>query len=130
MTVTVSTTSRLQQLEHPRLQEHHILYSDAQHVLILDGVVIPCTVSEYDVLLTLLRAQGEPVPFACLLYQDAPQALPLESRHRLTQRVSRLRGRLWPFGLDILCLTGYGYLLFQRPPVPEAGGRAREKVSK
>jgi DNA-binding response OmpR family regulator len=115
MTITVSASSQLQLMEHPRLQEHHILYSDVQHVLIIDGVVIPCTVSEYDVLLTLLRAIGEPVPFAHLLYRDTQQAIPLASRHRLTQRVSRLRGRIWPFGLDILCLTGYGYLLFQRP---------------
>ena len=32
----------------------------------------------------------------------------------LTQQMSRLRGRLWPFGLDILCLNSYGYLLLSR----------------
>jgi hypothetical protein len=28
--------------------------------------------------------------------------------------MSRLCARFWPFGLDILCLTGYGYLLLAR----------------
>ena len=120
MTMTASASAQLRQMEHPQLQEHQVWYSDQQHLLIVDGVVIPCTPSEYDVLLILLRATGEPVPFARLLYRDTQQALPLGSRHRLTQRVSRLRARIWPFGLDILCLTGYGYLLFQRPHLQAA----------
>jgi hypothetical protein len=35
-------------------------------------------------------------------------------RHSLKQRMSHLRPRLWPFGLDILCLHEYGYLLLAR----------------
>ena len=111
MTTTAST--KLRQLEHRQLQEHQIWYNDQQHLLIVDSVVIDCTPSEYDVLL-LLRAAGEPVSFARLAYRDAHRTLALGPRHRLSQRVSRLRARLWPLGLDILCLTGFGYMLLTR----------------
>lgn len=111
---TTTASARLQQLEHPQLQEHQVWYNDQQHLLIVDSVVIDCTPSEYDVLLLLLRAAGEPVPFARLVYRDAHRTLALGPRHRLSQRVSRLRARLWPLGLDILCLTGFGYMLLTR----------------
>jgi DNA-binding response OmpR family regulator len=62
MTMTASASAQLRQMEHPQLQGHQVWYSDQQHLLIVDGVVIPCTPSEYDVLLILLRATGEPVP--------------------------------------------------------------------
>ena len=111
---TTTAPAQLRQLEHPQLQEHQVWYNDRQHLLIVDSVVIACTPSEYDVLLLLLRAAGEPVPFARLAYRDAHRTLALGPRHRLSQRVSRMRARLWPLGLDILCLTGYGYLLLTR----------------
>lgn len=111
---TTTAPAQLRQLEHPQLREHQVWYNDQQHLLIVDSVVIDCTPSEYDVLLLLLRAAGEPVPFARLAYRDAHRTLALGPRHRLSQRVSRMRARLWPLGLDILCLTGYGYLLLTR----------------
>jgi DNA-binding response OmpR family regulator len=119
--MTLTASPRLRQLEHSHWPEHQIWYSDQQHLLIIDGVVLPCSLSEFDVLLTLLRAGGEPVSFARLVYRDEAQPIPLRTRHRLTQRVSRLRGRLWPLGLDILCLTGYGYLLLARPHLQAEG---------
>ncbi len=112
--MTTTASSQLRQLEHPQLQEHQVWYNDQQHLLIVDSIVIDCTPSEYDVLLLLLRAAGEPVPFARLVYRDTHRPLALGPRHRLSQRVSRLRGRLWPVGLDILCLTGFGYMLLTR----------------
>lgn len=96
------------------MQEHQVWYNDQQHLLIVDSVVIDCAPSEYDVLLLLLRATGEPVPFARLVYRDLHRPLALGPRHRLSQRISRLRGLLWPVGLDILCLTGFGYMLLNR----------------
>jgi DNA-binding response OmpR family regulator len=112
--MTTTASSQLRQLEHPRLREHQVWYNDQQHLLIVDGVVIACTPSEYDVLLMLLRTTGEPVSFARLVYRDTQHPLVLGPRHRLTQRISRLRARLWPLGLDILCLTGFGYMLLAR----------------
>jgi DNA-binding response OmpR family regulator len=118
---TTTASAQLRQLEHPQLREHQVWYNDRQHLLIIDSVVINCTPSEYDVLLLLLRAAGEPVPFARLAYRDAHRTLALGLRHRLSQRVSRLRARIWPLGLDILCLTGYGYLLLSRSDEQEEG---------
>jgi DNA-binding response OmpR family regulator len=106
----------LQQIERPQLKEHQVQYSDAQHLLLIDGVVLPCTPGEYNLLIPLLKHAGEPVSFSSLLgRQGRPmQALTRGIRRGLTQQMSRLRSRLWPFGLDILCLNSYGYLLLSR----------------
>ena len=37
----------LQQVERPQLQGHHVQHSDAQHLLLIDGAVVPCTPGEY-----------------------------------------------------------------------------------
>ncbi len=104
----------LQQVERSQLQGHQVQHSDAQHLLIIDGAVVPCTPSEYDLLMPLLKHAGEPVSFTRLLGTDGQKTLTRRIRHGLTQQMSRLRGRLWPFGLDILCLNSYGYLLLSR----------------
>ncbi len=104
----------LQQVERPQLQRHLVQHSDAQHLLIIDGAVVPCTPTEYDLLLPLLKHAGEPVSFSRLLGKYGRQTLTRGSRRGLTQQMSRLRARLWPFGLDILCLNSYGYLLLSR----------------
>jgi DNA-binding response OmpR family regulator len=104
----------LQQVERSQLQGHQVQHSDAQHLLIIDGAVVPCTPSEYDLLMPLLKHAGEPVSFTRLLGTDGQKTLTRSIRHGLTQQMSRLRGRLWPFGLDILCLNSYGYLLLSR----------------
>ncbi len=101
----------LQQVERPQLQGHQVQHSDAQHLLIIDGAVVPCTPAEYDLLMPLLHHTGEPVPFTRLLGVPGQRPLTRSIRRGLTQQMSRLRGRLWPFGLDILCLNSYGYLL-------------------
>jgi len=104
----------LQQVDRPHLQGHHVQHSDAQHLLLIDGAVVPCTSSEYDLLMPLLKHAGEPVSFTRLLGTDGQKTLTRSIRRGLTQQMSRLRSRLWPFGLDILCLNTYGYLLLSR----------------
>lgn len=105
----------LQPVERAQLQGHQVQHNDAQHLLIIDGVVVPCTPNEYDLLLLLLSHAGDAVPFTRLLGVPGQRPLNRRSRRGLTQHISRLRARLWPFGLDILCLTNYGYLLLSRP---------------
>jgi len=105
----------LQSVERAQLQGHRVQHSDTQYLVIIDGVVVPCTPTEYDLLLPLLSHAGEAVPFTRLLREPGQRPLSHRSRRGLTQRMSRLRARLWPLGLDILCLTGYGYLLLARP---------------
>ncbi len=104
----------LQQVERPQLHGHLVQHSNAQHLLLIDGAVVPCTPGEYDLLMPLLKHAGEPVSFPHLLGTDDHKTLSRSLRHGLTQQMSRLRGRLWPFGLDILCLNSYGYLLLSR----------------
>ena len=110
--MAVSTT--LRRLEHPHLHGYRIQYSDALHLLVIDETVIPCTPTEYHVLQTLLQRTGEGVSINSLLGRPEQEAVEWHSRRNLTQHISRLRARLWPCGLDILCLTGYGYLLLSR----------------
>ncbi len=105
----------LQQVERSQLHGHVVQHSDPQHLVIIDGVVVPCTQTEYDLLLPLLCHAGEGVPFPRLLDMPGQQPVTGSIRRGLTQHMSRLRTRLWPFGLDILCLHGYGYLLLSRP---------------
>ncbi len=104
----------LQQVERSQLQGHQVRYSDTQHLLLIDGAVVSCTPGEYDLLMPLLKHAGEPVSFPRLLGTHGHTKLTRSLRHGLTQQMSRLRGRLWPFGLDILCLNSYGYLLLCR----------------
>ena len=104
----------LQQVERSQLQGHQVHYSDTQHLLLIDGAVVPCTPGEYDLLMPLLKHAGEPVSFPRLLGTHGHTKLTRSLRHGLTQQMSRLRGRLWPHELDILCLNSYGYLLLCR----------------
>ncbi len=107
-------SATLHLLERPQLHGHRIQYSDAIHLLIIDETAIPCTPTEYSLLRALLQHAGEGVPMNDLLGRPARQAVEWHTRRTLTQHISRLRARLWPFGLDILCLSGYGYLLLPR----------------
>jgi len=111
---TMSASATLHVLERPQLYGHRIQYSDAIHLLIIDETAIPCTPTEYSLLQTLLQHAGEGVPINDLLGRPAKQVVKLHTRRTLTQYISRLRARLWPFGLEILCLNGYGYLLLPR----------------
>ena len=111
----MAASPTLHLLERPHLLGHRIQYSDALHLLIIDEMVIPCTPTEYSLLQALLQHAGEGVPINHLLGRPAEQVVEWHTRRNLTQHISRLRARLWPFGLDILCLNGYGYLLLPRP---------------
>ncbi len=111
----MSEVTSLQQVERLRLHGHVVQHSDTAHLVIIDNVVIACTRTEYDLLLPLFYHAGEPVPFPRLLGMPGQQPITASIRRGLTQHISRLRTRLWPFGLDILCLNGYGYLLLPKP---------------
>jgi len=114
-------SATLQRLERPHLHGHRIQYSDTLHLVVIDETVIPCTPTEYSLLLSLLQRAGEGVPINSLLGRPAKQTVEWHTRRNLTQHISRLRARLWPFDLDILCLTGYGYLLLARSQEQAAG---------
>src|SRR6266849_9436698 len=57
----------LQQVERTQLHGHQVQHSDTQHVVIIDGVVVPCTPTEYGLLVPLLYYAGEAVRYTHLL---------------------------------------------------------------
>ena len=103
-------------LEGPAIAGHRVQHSDAHHLLIIDDTVVPCTLAEYALLIPLLDAVGTVVPLAKLAALSGQVPCTRQTRRILTQRMSRLRAKLWPFDLDISCLTGYGYLLLATAP--------------
>lgn len=105
----------LQQVKRPQLQGHQVQYSNVHHMVIIDGALVPCSPTEYRLLMRLLYRAGEAEPYDRLLGKPGQQPLTRSDRRSLTQYMSRLRARLWPFGLEINCLTGYGYLLLSKP---------------
>jgi len=105
----------LQQVERPQLKGHRVHYSIVQHLVIIDGVIVPCTPTEYDMLLLLLFDAGKAVASTRLLGLSEQHLLARNNRRCLTQHMSNLRAKLFSLGLDIGCVTGYGYLLLSRP---------------
>lgn len=121
-TQTIPCEPRL--VEGPVVAGHHIQHSDAQHLLIIDESVVPCTPTEYTLLIPLLHHAGTGLSFAQLLGEAESKRISHHTRRLLTQHMSRLRAKLWPFALDILCLTGYGYLVQAVPQEQRAEDEA------
>ena len=105
----------MQRVEGPNLRGHVIQYSDTHHLLIIDGAIVSCTPIEYLLLMHILHQAEGYVPFACLVHSALHSSLNRSTRRTLTQHMSRVRSKLWPFGLDIFCITGYGYMLLSQP---------------
>jgi len=79
--------------------------------LIIDGAVVSCTPTEYPLLMQMLRQGQGCVSFRQLVEGAFQSALTPSTRRSLTQHMSRVRAKLWPFGFDILCIIGYGYMM-------------------
>ena len=103
-------------VEGPAIAGHRVQHSDAHHLLIIDDTVVPCTPAEYALLMPLLDAVGTVVPLTRLAAVTGQRPCSRQTRRTVIQRISRLRAKLWPFDLDIYCLTGYGYLLLATAP--------------
>ena len=110
----------------PVVPGHRVQHNAPHHLLVIDNAIVPCTPTEYALLVYLLQHPRESIPFATLLAvlthaagneppspaaSDGSGRAARQARRLLTQHMSRLRAKLWPLDLDILCLTGYGYLL-------------------
>jgi len=107
-----SPLHRHQMVEGPALSGHRVWHNDAHHVLIIDETVIPCTPIEYQLLMHLLEAKGY-VTLTTLVQDVLESTLTRRTRHALTKYMSQVRAKVWPFDLDILCVTAHGYLLSQ-----------------
>lgn len=113
--------NRITLVEGPPIAGHHVQHSDGQHLLLIDDAVVPCTPSEYAVLMYVLQDRGY-VPLATLAEKALHCTLTRSTRRMLTQHISRARAKLWPFGFDIRCITGYGYVMLPLLPDSIASG--------
>ncbi len=112
----------LRLVEGPTLGRHVVQHSDAYRLLIIDGVVVRCTPTEYALLMRLLHQSERHLSFELLEQCVFQRSLNRNPRSALIRHMRRIRPKLWPFGLDILSITGYGYMLHARPlehSVPE-----------
>jgi DNA-binding response OmpR family regulator len=110
-----STKESLKLKDGPLLDGHMIQHSDRYRLLVIDGALMHCTPSEYALLMRMLQQHERHLPFSLLepcLCMRSPNGNP---RSALIRHMRRLRPKLWPYGLDILSITGYGYMLHATP---------------
>lgn len=99
---------------------HRFQASETLHAFIIDGgEVLTCTPLEYHVALRLLHAPGHPLPAHALMTGDDRLALRAELRS-WRDVIAALRKKLAPFGIEILRLTRFGYVLHIREEIPHA----------
>jgi DNA-binding response OmpR family regulator len=97
--------------EGPHLAGYVIQHSDAYRLLLIDGALMRFTPNEYALLLRLLQHSERHLSFALLEQCLFLRSLNCNPRSALVRHMRRIRPKLWPFGLDILSITGYGYML-------------------
>src|SRR5258708_31093661 len=97
--------------EGPHLAGYVIQHSDAYRLIIIDGAIVRFTPTEYALLMRLLQQSERHLPFALLEQCLFMRSLNCNPRSALIRHMRRIRPNLWPFGLDILSITGYGYML-------------------
>jgi len=105
----------LRLVEGPNLAGHVVQHSDAYHLLIIDGGIVPCTPTEYPLLLHLLQEGERQLSLERLVQWARQHASSRLTRSSLRRHIRSVRAKLWPFGLDILCIIGYGYMLHATP---------------
>ncbi|HET8845834.1 MAG TPA: hypothetical protein VFN35_30500 [Ktedonobacteraceae bacterium] len=105
----------------PSIPGHNIQYDEQRHVLVIDQVLLSCTLPEYQCLKQLLESVDRCVTFdtfgVCL--EQAPGLDARHERMRLAHIMSALRARLWPLGLDIVSVMNRGYILLSQPDLQE-----------
>jgi DNA-binding response OmpR family regulator len=107
----LSHQTKIPLVEGPEIPGHIVQHSDTYHLLILDEVVLSCTPTEYILLMRLLQQSPQYVSFEALEQAAFAHSRTPDPHRSLTRHISHLRTKVWPFGLDILCLIDYGYTL-------------------
>jgi DNA-binding response OmpR family regulator len=107
----LSQQTRIPLVEGPEIPGHIAQHSDTYHLLIVDDVVLNCTPTEYILLMHLLRQRPHYVSFEALEQAAFTDSRTPNPHRALTRHISHLRPKVWPLGLDILCLIDYGYML-------------------
>lgn len=110
-----SNVDHLRLVEGPTIEGHIVQHSDVYHLLIIDGAVIRCTPTEYRLLMRLLQQSEYQLSFEILEQCAYQYSVNHRTHSALIRHMRRVRPKLWPFGLDILSITGYGYMLHAVP---------------
>src|SRR6516164_4913650 len=110
-----SNKEALRLKEGPSLDGHVIQHSDTYRLLVIDDAIMHCTPSEYALLMRLLQQHERHLPFSLLEPCLCMRSLNGNTRSALIRHMRRLRPKLWPYGLDILSITSYGYMLHAMP---------------
>ncbi len=100
----------------PALAGHQVQWDERHCILYIDRTLVPCTPTEFRLLKLLLEQNGRCVSTPHLIAQFGDAALEdaafaREARQKLTRQISRIRAKLWPCGLTVVSLMGYGYML-------------------
>ena len=93
---------------------YQIRIRETNHLVMINERPLLWSAGQYRVFVLLLRSPDRVVSFARLV-GEGYQPDDWLARRSLRRMISRVRARLWPFGLDIRCLLGQGYLLFVLP---------------
>jgi DNA-binding response OmpR family regulator len=118
----------LRLMEGPNLAGHVVQHSDALHLLIIDGGIVPFTPTEYPLVMHLLQQRERQLSLEFLVQWVRQHASSRCTQSSLRRHIRSLRTKLWPFGLDILCVMGYGYML-HATPLEQATPQALERAN-
>jgi DNA-binding response OmpR family regulator len=100
----------------PAIAGYQIQRNEENHTVVIDGLMLRCTLDEYALLLKLLEHYEQPVLFDELIaqFRDASPTDPIllkAARRKLTSTLSDLRAKLWPTDFTIVLVADVGYVL-------------------
>jgi DNA-binding response OmpR family regulator len=95
----------------------NIEWDTLQHTLIIQGVKIKLTKTEYRLLYPLRH--GSPLTYDELAYIVYRCSTDKHTRMMIDKHIDRMRSKLRNSGIYIYCILGYGYLLFNDDSLKE-----------
>jgi DNA-binding response OmpR family regulator len=91
-----------------------IAWDPLQHSLIIQGVKIKLTKTEYRLLYPLRH--GSPLTYDDLAYIVYRCSTDKHTRMMIDKHIDRIRSKLRNSGIYIYCIFSYGYILFSEEP--------------
>jgi DNA-binding response OmpR family regulator len=103
--------------QEPTLSVEDVQWINGQHSIIVRGVVVALTLTEYRLLYPLRH--GTPVTYADLAMAAYHYTVDEKVRTMMDKHIDRIRGKLRGKGIYIYCVLNYGYLLLPELPLSE-----------
>jgi DNA-binding response OmpR family regulator len=109
----------------PVVPGHTIQYYEDQHAWVIDQTLVLCSQPEYHCLRVLFERANHCVPFEHFVHSLQETTLPAadeqkQARMRIAHLISRLRAKIWAFGLEIVSVMNVGYILLSESEKPKA----------